>query len=132
MKKIVSLLLVCVMLLGCVAVFASCGKKLSGEYQLDATVDVLGKNGAVTTYAFSGSKVTLTIDTYLAGNKSTASYEGKYEIAEAEDGSLEITFTFTNDKGEEVKDYSTTSVLKEAEDGSSITIGILTFKKLEK
>lgn len=132
MKKVISLLLACVMLCGCVFALASCGKKLSGDYVLDATVEVVGvKSGAVTTYSFSGSKVTLSVDTYVANNKSSVSYEGKYEIAEASDGSLEITFTFENDKGEEVKEYSTTQVLKEAEDGKSITIGLLTFKKVE-
>jgi len=132
MKKIVSLLLVCVMLVSCIGMLASCGKKLSGAYTLDATAEVAGvKSGAVTTYDFSGSKVTLTIDTYVLNNKSTASYEGKYEIAEKDDGSLEITFTFTDDKGEEVKDHSTTKVLKESEDGKSITIGLLTYTKAD-
>ncbi len=128
MKKIVSLLLACVMLCGCVFALASCGKKLSGDYALDATTDVLGmKTGAVTTYAFSGSKVTLTIDTYVAGNKTTASFEGKYKIADDE-----ITFTFENEKGEEVKEHSNTQTFKEADDGKSITIGLLTFQKVEK
>ena len=73
MKKIISVTLVCVMLLGCVFALASCGKTLSGKY------------GA---FEFSGNDVTYT------GALTGGSYEGTYEIGEDEDGKAIITFTF--------------------------------------
>ena len=130
MKKLVSVFLTLALVLGLVGVLTACGKTLSGDYALDATTggDSM-KSGLVTTYSFSGSKVTLTLDTYLLGMKNEAKVlEGTYKIAEASDGTLEITFSFVNDKGEEDKEYSVTSVLVEEED--AIKIGILTFKKV--
>ena len=131
MKKILSAVLVCVLLVGCVFALASCGKTLSGEYKLDATGEIAGiKSGVVTTYKFSGSKVTLTIDTYVANNKSTVEYDGKYTIEEV-DEDYEITFTFTDEDGEEVKDYSKTQVLKIDDEKKTITIGLVTYTKAE-
>ena len=101
----------------CVALF-SCGKKLSGEYYMgDKNI-----TKSYTTYAFSGSKVT--VDVYLLGNKvGDQSFEGKYSIKDGE-----ITITWKDAEGEE---HSNTQTFEEAEDGS-IRIGALSFKKAEK
>ena len=124
MKKMTkALALVLVLSMVCI-IFASCGKTLSGTYKLDATV--VG-SGAVTTYTFSGSKVTLTIETKVLGNvTSTDTFEGKYEISEKDSGDLQITFTFEGDNAEK---HNVTSDLVINED--SIKIGILTFKVVE-
>lgn len=57
MKKILSVVLACVLLLGCVFVFASCG--LSGKYEANLVF-------AEVSYEFKGSKVILEIDPSLA------------------------------------------------------------------
>ena len=94
MKRIISTILVCVLLLGCVFTLASCGKTLSGTYAADlALVKV--------TYEFKfGGKVTLTVDP-VVGN--TATYEGKYEVI---DDTNEITLIFEDS---EAKEYGGTS-----------------------
>ncbi|MBQ8345330.1 MAG: hypothetical protein IJY42_03580 [Clostridia bacterium] len=113
--RIVALAMVAVMLCLCLA---SCGKKLSGTYENDATA--LG-TGVVTTYEFSGSKVTLTVTTKLAGAKTgEVVLEGTYTIEDDE-----ITFEFEGDE-EDAEKYSTTYDFKEDED--SITIGVVTYE----
>lgn len=88
MKKIVSTLLVCVMLVGMIFTLASCGKSLSGKYEADLAV-------AEYTYEFGAfGKVTLNVDPII-GDDSV--YEGKYEINKAGD---EITFTFESEDAE--------------------------------
>ena len=89
MKKILSTVVVCVLLLSCVLAFAGC-KTISGEY-----TDAL----SITTYKFSGSKVTITIDNIIGEDTVI---EGKYSIDKNEEGDFEITFTFEGeDDGEE-------------------------------
>ena len=96
MKRIISTLLVCVLLLGCVFTFASCGKVLSGKYELDA---VLGSK----TYEFSGlNKVAITYEVLSV----ETTIEGTYKIAKNDEGETEITFTFENE--EAAKDYAGT------------------------
>ena len=87
MKKIVSSILVCVMLLSCVLVLASCAKTLSGKYESD----VFGVAGA--TYEFSGNKVTVTAE-ILGFEKD---FEGTYEIKDNDEGKTVIVFTFDDD-----------------------------------
>ena len=115
--KVLALVMTVVML--CITL-ASCGKKLSGTYENDATVL---SSGVVTTYEFSGSKVTLTVETKLAGTTvgDPVVIEGKYSIDDDK-----ITFEFEGDD-EEADKYSTTSDFEEGED--YIKIGILEFKK---
>ena len=86
MKRILSLILALTLVLGMVFTLASCGKMLNGKYQ-DPT--------GVTTYEFSGSKVTLTVA--LLG---THTYEGTYKIAENDEGKMTITFTFESEDAE--------------------------------
>ena len=89
MKKIVSTLLVCVLLVGCIMTFASCSKVLTGKYEADWAI-------AEVTYEFGlFGKVTVTVEPLIG---DTVSYEGKYEFNDAGD---EITFTFENEEAEE-------------------------------
>lgn len=83
MKKTISVLLVCVLLLGCVFTLASCGKKLSGKYE-----SALG-SGAY--YEFSGNDLTYSRKSLLGGNVVTT---GTYELTEDEDGNSVIVITY--------------------------------------
>ena len=113
MKRILSALLVCVLLVGCVFALASCGKTLSGEYKESLTGNVV--------YKFSGSKYTMTVDNIIGDDTVV---EGKYEINE-EDG--KITFTYEAD-GEEKT--STENFSSGEEDGVEyIKIGMLRYNK---
>ena len=116
MKRLISTLLVCVLLVSCVFTLASCGATLSGEYK-----DAL----SVTTYKFSGSKVTLTIDN-LIGEDSV--FEGTYSI-EGKDDDKKITITFEDKDGADK--YSGTHDFSEGEeDGKEyIKIGIIKYYK---
>lgn len=103
MKKILSVVLACALLVGCLFTLASCGKKLSGSYT--AEVEILGQSGS-TTYDFHGGKVDIITKTKLLGNINTETVEAKYEIAEV-DGELEITIitedsenTYTLEEGD--------------------------------
>lgn len=122
MKKIISLVLVCVLLVGCVFALASCGKSLSGDYKDALTGNIV--------YSFSGSKVTVTVDNFI-GDDSV--YEGKYEFVQNEEGVYDkIVFTFDNEDAQSVyggeKAYSEVT-----ENGESyIKIGILRYNKVEK
>lgn len=91
MKNLVKVMAVMLVLVMAVACLASCGKKLSGEYKLDALV-------GSSTYNFSGSNVEITYE--IAGFEKTI--EGKYEIGENNEGKSIITFTF--DENEEDAD----------------------------
>ena len=101
MKKIVSTLLVCVLLVGCIMTLASCGKMFSGTYEADFGI-------YEATYKFQiGGKVTLTLDYPILEDKE---YVGKYTISENGD---EITFEF-----EDLEEFSgTRSFSKGEEDG---------------
>lgn len=106
--KVLSLVLVVAMV--CV-LFAACGNKLSGTYK--GKVDAFGLAGAEVVYDFSGSKVTVTATASILGFEKTVESDGTYEIAENEDGDLEITFTFEDDDAEK---YSGTFSFSEGED----------------
>ena len=103
MKRIVSTLLVCVLLLGCVFTLASCGKMFSGKYSANLAV-------AEVTYEFKvGGKVLLTVDPIIG---DTDTFEGKYEII---DDTNEITLVFED---EDAKSYNgTVSFTKGEEEG---------------
>ena len=118
MKRIISTILVCVLLLGCVMSLASCGKMFSGKYQADIAVAKL-------TYDFAiGGKVTLTVDPLIG---DTDTYEGKYEINDETD---EITFVF---ESEDAKSYNgTQDFTKGEEDGVKyIKIGGVKYTEVE-
>ena len=87
--KLVSWLLVVATL--CLA-FASCGKRLSGSYEVEIGSD---KSNYSVTYTFSGKKVTVDKKLVLSGEvKEHDVYKGTYEIAVDDDGDMEITLDF--------------------------------------
>ena len=90
MKKTLSAILVCVMLLGCVFTLASCGNKPSGTYQ--GKMGILGQSASVT-YDFKMNKVIKTVETEVFGNINTETTEYKYKINKKDDGTLTIDLT---------------------------------------
>ncbi len=123
MKRIISILLVSVLLVGCAFSLASCGKKLSGKYELDAKV-------GSKTYEFKGKNVVITYEV-LGFEKNL---EGEYKIAENDKGELEITFTFADD-AEDADEYSGTFSFEEGKDDDNtkfIKIGGFKYVKVEK
>lgn len=87
MKKIISTVLVCVLLLGTLLTLASCAKTVRGTYTGELN---LGITTVHTELAFDGNAVKITSG---VGNVA-AIYNATYEITEAEDGSMTITFTY--------------------------------------
>ena len=76
MKKTLSAILACVLLIGCLFTLASCGKSLSGTYEIDLGVSEI-------TYEFGAfGKVTRTVDP-LVGDETVE--EGKYKFNDAGD-----------------------------------------------
>lgn len=118
MKKILSAVLVCVLLVGCVFTLASCGG-LSGTYE-----------GTLCDLKFKGDKVTVIVGEH--------ELTGEYEIEKDDDGNKTISFDFV-DEDEATEDQK--AVLKVIdkllkgkvsfkEDGKKITIAyIFTFEK---
>ena len=86
MKRIISTLLVCVLLLGCVFTLASCGKRLSGSYSHKEEAYGQSVESVLT---FKGKTVTIETKITVAGNTTTNSIEGTYEI---DDDKIKITF----------------------------------------
>ena len=115
MKRIISALLVCVLLVGVVFALASCGKTLSGEY-----VESITKN---VTYKFSGSKYTCTVDNLIGDDTVT---EGKYSIDEDKG---EITFTY--EEGGEEKTRTENFSSGEEDGVKYIKIGGTKFTKVD-
>jgi uncharacterized lipoprotein YehR (DUF1307 family) len=116
MKKYVKVLafaLVAVML--CVSL-VSCGKKLLGDYEASVGGDLLGYTA---TYAFSGSKVTVTKEATVLGSKKEFTFEGKYEIKDDT-----ITFTFETED-DDIKSGS--FAFEETDKG--IKIGLVEYEK---
>jgi major membrane immunogen (membrane-anchored lipoprotein) len=112
--RILAFALVCVML---VSALASCGGVPAGEYVFGDTEFT----ESYTKYTFSGNKVTVEI--YVGGKKTDASFEGKYKVKDGE-----ITFTYEDKDGEKI----TTDPVTYEETEKGIKIGMLEYKKLEK
>ena len=116
MKKTISMLLVCVLLLGTVFALSSCG--LSGTYKND-----------LYTLEFSGDKVHITAKVSV-GVTITSEYDATYKISDGENGKV-ITFTYADDADKSVifngeKSYNEGS----DNDGSYIEVGgIKLYKK---
>ena len=121
MKKLVSLVLVCLLLVSCVAGLSSCGKMLVGEYK-NALTGI--------SYAFSVNKVTVTVDNLMFDDSV---YEGTYELKQNDEGVYDIiTFTFENENAQKLYggDHS---FAEGTENGVSyIRIGLVTFDKVQK
>ena len=97
MKKTLSKLLVCVLLLGCIFSLAGCGPitVVTGKYKADILL-------AEVTYDFGAfGGVTVIVDP-IAGD--SYSFDGKYSVDNSTDP-YEITFTFEDS---EAKEYSGT------------------------
>ena len=92
---------------------------LMGTYEMKIT------DGNKTTLEFTPFKVTRTV-TVLGESEST---EGKYKIAENDEGKLEITFTWEGEEEPETMSFS-----QGEEDGVKYIElgGILKFKKVKK
>ena len=121
MKKIISTVLVCVLLLGCVLSLASCSKMLMGKYEVALTDD------NKTTYEFTPLKVTRTTSMGALGFSKTETTEGKYKIAENDKGELEISFTW-----EGSEDVETYSFSRGEEDGVEyIKLGLIKLNKVK-
>ena len=125
MKKLLSTILACVLLLGCVFTLAGCVVSvgpmtmISGTYELDAVV-------AGAKYDFGAfGKVTVTVE--LLG--AATSFEGKYKVNNKQDPN-EITFTFED---EDAKEYSGTfDFASGEEDGVKyIKIGLLKYNEVK-
>lgn len=112
MKKTVSAILVCILLVSSMFVLVSCGKSLSGEYK-----DVLTGNVSYEFGAFG--KVTKTVDNIIGDDTVT---EGKYEI---NDDGNKITLTF----GDETDTYDFVS--GEENGQKYIKIGVFKYEKVD-
>ena len=88
MKKFLSILMTIAVLLS----LAACGKTLKGTYEAEIDALVLKYTAS---YTFSGNKVTaIKKTTTILGTVDTITLEGTYEIAENDDGTMEITLNF--------------------------------------
>ena len=126
MKKIISTILVCVLLFGCVMSLSSCGKMLSGKYE--AEVDAILAGGKVV-YEFTPFGYTKTTTTEVLGFEKDTIEEGKYKITENDEGELTITFTYEVD-GEEKTE--TVAFSQGEEDGVKyIKLGLVKLTKID-
>lgn len=132
--KILAIAMVAVML--CLTL-ASCGKKLSGKYEMvvveeDSILDKIA--GAIgdatnssTVYIFSGNKVT--VEVTLFGDVTT--YEAKYEI---KDDKITFTYDYSESELEELgldkDDVKDTKTFEELDNGN-IKIGGVEFKPVD-
>ncbi len=113
MKRIVSSILVCVLLVGCVLALASCGGP-SGTYK--------DKSG-VTTLTFKGSQVTIAL-----GDWSTVA---NFKI-EGKDDDRTITFSYSEGQEKSTSFDGTFDYSEGTEDGVDyIRIGFFAFEKTE-
>ena len=100
MKKIISTILVCALLVASIFTVASCdllGKNISGTYEGSVEVNVLVTKVSLTlTYEFKGNEVTVksTASASGLGSVSSESVTATYEIGEDEDGNKTITFNY--------------------------------------
>ena len=124
MKRVLSIVCILALTLCCLFAFTSCAKKLSGSYQTE--VSLFGQSYTMT-YTFSGKNVTVESKTTILGNVNTNTYEGTYEIAETDDGKMEITLNF---EGADDKVKSGTYTLEESDE--YIKIAGVQYNKVEK
>ena len=124
MKKIISAVLVCVLLVGCIFALASCAKTLNGTYEMGS-----GVVGA--SYTFKGSNVTITYK--LLGTETEI--EGTYVISEDEEKGQIITITIAAEDAEEegAEDYNGVHTLVEGTEGDKkfIKIDGVQYNKVE-
>ena len=121
MKKTISTILVCVLLVGAIFSLSSCEVAgfVFGTYGRTDKIIV----DITTTYEFSLTEVTKTVTTEnLIGNGQNVTTETlKYKVSENEEGEKVITFTTTTDDGTKTVEYSFNSGNDDG--GSYIEIG---------
>ena len=119
MKKIISAILVCVLLVGTVLTLASCS--IFGF--------VFGTYSAGTTTAeFGLGKVTITEEAEFLGAVVTKTYECKYKIEENDDGDRTIVFTYEGDADEHLVFSGERAFSEGEEDGQKyVKIGIIKY-----
>ncbi len=115
MKKIVSLLLACVLLVGCALSLTSCSKFLMGEYKDDLTGNIK--------YEFTLFTYKKTVDNIIGDDTVT---EGSFEIDE-EAGTITFTYESDGEKKTQTEDYS----YGEKEGVKYIKIGFLTYSEVK-
>ena len=125
MKKSIRILAVVMALLMVTLVFASCAKTLKGTYK--AEIGIGGLAGYTASYTFSGKKVEISKTATVLGSSKTTTLEGTYEIAEKDDGTMEITITLDSED-DDIK--SGTFTFEEGE--NYIKIGLVKYDKVEK
>ena len=119
MKKIISLVLVSVLLLGCVFSLASCAKTLSGTYKRDGLI-------VDTTYEFKGKEVTIVSGLGSLSHTTKATYV----IEEKDDGTMTITFTYAEGETPDEDLKGTQSFSEGTENGVKyIKIGMTQYYK---
>lgn len=92
MKKVLSALIVCVLVLGSLLSLVSCGQTISGTYE--GEVDLYIAKYTVT-YAFNGNSAEITSTVSGAGGSYTSDpVTATYEIKEDENGNKTITFDY--------------------------------------
>ena len=119
MKKTLSAILACVIILGCVFSLVSCGNTLSGTYELAVVGGV--------SFEFSGKNVVLTIDGIFTDDTVI---EGTYSIEEKDDGSLTITLDF--DENKDASKYEGTLPFVKGTEGDADYIKIAGIKYVKK
>ena len=123
-KNIVRIIAVALVVCMLSVMLASCGTVLSGTYSGEASF--FGLVGGTATYSFSGKKVTLTVTTEVLGfSKTSDPIEGEYLIAEKEDGTKTITFSFGEEDGDK---YNGTFAFAKGDDFIEIS-GVKFYKK---
>ncbi len=121
MKKIISALLICILLVGTMLSLISCGKTLTGKYEAEVDL-IIGKTSVTYEFGLFG-KVTYTANTF---GKETVT-EGKYKFNDAGD---KITLTFENEEG--VEESNTYDFSSGEEDGVKyIKLGIVKYTKVK-
>lgn len=120
MKKTISTILVCVLLVGTLLSLASCEVAgfVFGKYE--KTTSILGTE-TVETYDFSLTEVTKTTVIKVGSLSNTTEETYKYKVGKNDDGERIISFTIETDNGSNTTNFSFNS--GSDNDGSYIEIG---------
>lgn len=120
MKKTISSILVCVLLVGTLLSLASCEVAgfVFGKYS--KTTSALGVE-VVETYDFSLTEVTKTTVSKVGSLSQTSEETYKYKVGKNDDGERIISFTVETDNGSKTTNFSFNS--GSDNDGSYIEIG---------
>lgn len=121
MKKTISAILVCALLVCSILTLVSCGKSISGKYSAEVDL-IIGTSSVTYEFAPFGG---VTVITNSLGKESVE--EGKYELNDAGD---KITLTFENEDG--TKESETYDFVQGEENGVKyIKLGIVKYEKVD-